>query len=92
MNLHWRYVIWKSKRAALADECWRFNMLLPPPRICLLLWLAFLVTTGCAIRKPVQKMYCNQMSADGKHCLVWAAHKDLGCVHNQYGDCTAETR
>lgn len=47
---------------------------------------------GCAIRKPVHALYCEQLTRDGKHCLVWAPHKDLGCVHTTDGTCTAETR
>lgn len=58
----------------------------------LLSTLGCLMLSGCAIRKPVQKMYCTQMSPDKKHCLIWAGHKDLGCVHNVYGDCTADSK
>ena len=46
-----------------------------------------LLTMGCAIRKPVHALYCEQLTRDGKHCLVWAPHKDLGCVHDVFGDC-----
>jgi hypothetical protein len=50
--------------------------------------IALLLLTGCAIRKPVQKLYCqpNGMSKDGKHCLVWAKTHPP-CVHDVYGDC-----
>lgn len=51
-----------------------------------------LLSMGCAIRKPVHALYCEQLTQDGKHCLVWAPHKDLGCVHTADGTCTAETR
>lgn len=37
MTLRWRWLIWRSKRAHIADMCWRYNMLLPYPRIC---WLS----------------------------------------------------
>ena len=40
-----------------------------------------------AERETVQKMYCVQMDSTGKHCAIWAQHKDLGCVHDNLGDC-----
>jgi hypothetical protein len=50
-----------------------------------------LLTAGCAIRKPIQAMYCERKTPDGKHCAAWAKHQ-TECVHDAYGDCTAETR
>jgi hypothetical protein len=51
-----------------------------------ILILALLLTIGCAIRKPVQAMYCESKTPDGKHCAVWAKHP-YPCTHDVYGDC-----
>lgn len=47
------------------------------------------LSCGCAIRKPVLALYCDQKSADGKHCQKWAQHDPGLCVKNQWGDCAA---
>ena len=62
------------------------------PAVTLALLSLLLLSMGCAIRRPIHALYCEQLSKDGKHCLVWAPHKDLGCVHTADGTCTAETR
>jgi hypothetical protein len=46
---------------------------------------------GCAIRRPVQALYCAQMDSTGRHCAIWARHP-VACVHDAYGDCTPSTR
>jgi hypothetical protein len=50
--------------------------------------LSLFFTTGCA---PARAMYCEQRSADGKHCIVWAKHR-YPCVSRPDGSCTPETR
>lgn len=32
----WKWKLWRARRAAIADECWRFDALLPAAKIC---WL-----------------------------------------------------
>lgn len=34
--LIWKWKLLRARRAAVADECWRFDTLSPAPRIC---WL-----------------------------------------------------
>lgn len=34
--------------------------------------LLCLVLCGCAVRKPIQALYCDQRTPDGKHCARWA--------------------
>jgi hypothetical protein len=50
-----------------------------------------LTMNGCAIRRPVQALYCAQMDSTGRHCAVWPRHP-VACVHDAYGDCTPGTR
>lgn len=59
-----------------------------------------LLTTGCAIKKPVQwaykpvlGVYCVQRNASGTQCLRWAPHVPYACVNDQQtGDCTPATK
>jgi hypothetical protein len=52
-QVRWKLKMMRAKRRHIADECWRFNMLCPPPRVCWLT-LALLLLSGCALRKPVR--------------------------------------
>jgi len=51
------------------------------------LLLLSVVLCGCAVRKPVLALYCDQRTPDGKHCQQWASHTPLPCVKNEFGDC-----
>lgn len=53
--------------------------------------LLLLLTTSCAIRKPVEAMYCEHKTADGKHCAVWAK-RPYPCVSTPDGSCTKESQ
>lgn len=54
--------------------------------------LAFVFLTGCAVRRPVYALYCDKQSVNHKRCEQWAPKTHPECVHNAYGDCTANTR
>lgn len=37
--------------------------------------LLCLALSGCAMRRPVLALYCDQRTPDGKHCERWAKAK-----------------